>query len=363
MRKITLGLALASTALASPALARDGEWYVGIEGGVALAEDQDWEVNGVDDGYETETDLGFDADMIVGYDFGMFRLEAEGAYKKFDYDELTTNNSSVNLGAGGGFVGNAEIDGDLSVVSFMANGLLDFGSDEGVQGFVGGGAGIARLESDQNGFAGGIVDDSDTAFAWQALAGVRAPIGGDWDVGLKYRFFNVENAKLVDNSGRDLETDLRSHSILGSLIYNFGGEEEVAPAPVAPPAPPVTQPARPTQPTCNQGPYIVYFDWDVDSLDSQAASNLNDAIAQYRVCGNVSIQLAGHADRSGTIDYNEGLSARRNDSVREYLTAQGIPATVIASEAYGETRPEIETPDGVREPRNRRVEIRYGSGM
>ena len=38
MRKLAIGLALASTALASPALARDGQWYVGVEGGALLVE-------------------------------------------------------------------------------------------------------------------------------------------------------------------------------------------------------------------------------------------------------------------------------------------------------------------------------------
>ncbi|MEQ1688247.1 MAG: flagellar motor protein MotB, partial [Sphingopyxis sp.] len=39
MRKLAVALALASTALTSPALARDDSWYVGVEGGVMLVED------------------------------------------------------------------------------------------------------------------------------------------------------------------------------------------------------------------------------------------------------------------------------------------------------------------------------------
>ena len=70
--------------------------------------------------------------------------------------------------------------------------------------------------------------DSDTGLAWQALAGVRAPISDSWDVGLKYRFFNAPNVDLVDRLGRDVSTRFRSHSLMGSLVYNFGGEEVVA---------------------------------------------------------------------------------------------------------------------------------------
>ena len=38
MRKLAIGLALASTALASPALARDDQWYVGVDGGAMIGD-------------------------------------------------------------------------------------------------------------------------------------------------------------------------------------------------------------------------------------------------------------------------------------------------------------------------------------
>ena len=39
MRKLAIAVALASTALATPALARDKAWYVGVEGGAMIVED------------------------------------------------------------------------------------------------------------------------------------------------------------------------------------------------------------------------------------------------------------------------------------------------------------------------------------
>ena len=44
MRKLAVVLALASTALASPALARDNSWYVGVEGGAMIVEDIDYDI-------------------------------------------------------------------------------------------------------------------------------------------------------------------------------------------------------------------------------------------------------------------------------------------------------------------------------
>jgi OOP family OmpA-OmpF porin len=40
-----------------------------------------------------------------------------------------------------------------------------------------------------------------------------------------------------------------------------------------------------------------------------------------------------------------------------------VPETAIATEAFGESRPLVDTADGVREPQNRRVEITFGAGM
>ena len=81
MRKLAIGLALASTALATPALARDGQWYAGVEGGAMIVEDQDLDVTvgslTTDNGISMDYQTGYDFDGIVGYDFGMFRAEAE----------------------------------------------------------------------------------------------------------------------------------------------------------------------------------------------------------------------------------------------------------------------------------------------
>ena len=115
-------------------------------------------------------------------------------------------------------------------------------------------------------------------------------------------------------------------------------------------------------PVCNKGPYIVFFDWDKSDITPEAASILDSAVTAYGNCANVPVMLAGYADRSGTPKYNQGLSERRNTSVRSYLNARGIPDGSISSQAFGETNPRVPTADGVRELQNRRVEITYGPG-
>ena len=113
---------------------------------------------------------------------------------------------------------------------------------------------------------------------------------------------------------------------------------------------------------CNKGPYIVFFDWDKSDITPEAATILDSAVTAYANCGTVPIMLAGHTDRSGSAQYNMGLSQRRNASVTDYLTSHGIAGSAITSQAFGETMPRVPTADGVRELQNRRVEITYGPG-
>src|SRR3546814_4051697 len=83
-------------------------------------------------------------------------------------------------------------------------------------------------------------------------------------------------------------------------------------------------------------------DWSSDVCSSDlAASTLDNAISAYnRGCTGTQVMLAGHADRSGSATYNVGLSNRRNDAVRSYLTARGISDGSISAQGFGETRPD-----------------------
>ena len=370
MRKLAAVLALASTALASPAMARDDSWYVGVGLGVMLVEDLSLDIRGVDNAGTLNHDSGYDADGVVGYDFGGFRAEVEVGYRSAAAESISVSAPGIPLLANGTgtFTGTRPTNGDVNVLSFMLNGMVDFGDDDGLQGFVGGGIGVARTDV-KSVFAGPWLNDSDTGLAWQAIAGVRAPISDNWDVGLKYRYFNADAVDLIDQRGFDVSSRFRSHSLLGTLTYNFGGPAAPSPAPAEPmppmPAPPPPAPPAPPPPpvVCAPGPYIVYFDWDQSAITPEAASTLDNAISAYnRGCTGTKVMLAGHADRSGRPAYNVGLSQRRNSAVRSYMSSRGMMDGAISEEAFGESRPAVATADGVRNDQNRRVEITYGPG-
>ena len=375
MRKLAVVLALASTALATPALARDKSWYVGIEGGAMVVEDINFDIRtaaGVNTtrANNVDHDYGYDVDGVMGYDFGGFRVETEVGYRSATVDAYSSTLGTPIYGTTGA-LGTAPAavysaaGGKTSALSFMLNGLLDFGDDDGIQGFVGGGVGVARVKA-RYGLStrGNFLDDSDTVFAYQGLAGIRAPLTDHVDATLKYRFFNAENVRLIDVTNRSFDGRFRSHSILGGLTYNF--YTPPAPPPPPPPAPVEAAPPPPPAPApvvqCSPGPFIVFFEWDKSDITPEAGSILDNAVTQYQNCGNAQVMLAGHADKSGSPKYNVGLSQRRADAVKAYLSSHAIPDGVITTQAFGESRPRVDTADGVREVQNRRVEVTYGPG-
>ncbi|NBU79864.1 MAG: P44/Msp2 family outer membrane protein, partial [Sphingomonadaceae bacterium] len=187
MRKLALAAVLASTVLATPAVARDKAWYVGVEGGASIVEDQDFNLAGIKGNANADLKTGWDIDGIVGYDFGGFRLEAEAGYKRAKLDQwtsqLTTPAGASGTATPAGTFASAS--GHGSNLSFMLNGLLDFGEDDGTAGYLGVGAGIGRTLASYTIDANGadFLSDSDTGFAWQAIAGVRTPLSRNVDIG------------------------------------------------------------------------------------------------------------------------------------------------------------------------------------
>jgi opacity protein-like surface antigen len=306
MRKLAIAAALSTTVLAGPALARDGAWYVGGDFGAMIVEDSDVSFTpgtgaGTTGQVRIGFDEGFDGSGFVGYDFGAFRIEAEVSYKQADTEELHTSGIVLpgTSGSSGVFNGG---NGDVSVLSGMVNGLLDFGDEDGLSGFVGGGVGMAKVDlNGVNAFtnSGAVLDDSDTRFAWQVLAGVRQALSPNVDIHLKYRFFNVDDLEMVGFGGRAAGMDLRSHSLVGGITFNFGApriEECLAPnfldasgvctaPPVQVVCPPGTRSAA-TSARRSGRPEQIYTDCP-DGTRSCRASSARQSPSRRRSCSSI----------------------------------------------------------------------------
>jgi OOP family OmpA-OmpF porin len=104
--------------------------------------------------------------------------------------------------------------------------------------------------------------------------------------------------------------------------------------------------------------YNVYFDFDKATL-TEDGRKIVDLVASQAKGGNVKVAITGKADLSGTDAYNLGLSKRRAEAVRQALIADGVPASNIEERYVGMREPPVPTAPGVREPRNRVVEISF----
>lgn len=105
--------------------------------------------------------------------------------------------------------------------------------------------------------------------------------------------------------------------------------------------------------------YLVFFNWDSSKM-SGGAMNVLDAVAE-EVATNPpgTINVVGHADTSGATDYNQRLAFKRANGVKDALVQRGIDPSIINVDARGEAELLVPTPDNVREPANRRVNISF----
>ena len=110
------------------------------------------------------------------------------------------------------------------------------------------------------------------------------------------------------------------------------------------------QPGRPTS-------FLLYFLENRDELTPDSKQLLARVVDEIARRPAPEIVVIGHTDRVGPVPYNDTLSLRRAERVRDELLKVGIAAERIRVEGRGEREPLVPTPDEVAEPRNRRVEI------
>ena len=197
------------------------------------------------------------------------------------------------------------------------------------------------------------VDDTAGGFAYQGIVGLGFPLDRvgvpGLTLGVEYRYIGTSQPSftgVVTGPGVSgaVRVDPATHSqnVLVTVRYDFGRGRAAA-VPVA------------AQTTARS--FLVFFDFDRADLTPRAREIIGQAAAAARSQQVTRIEVAGHADRAGTPQYNQGLSQRRANTVAGELVRLGVPRTAISVAAFGESRPLVPTADGVREPQNRRVEI------
>jgi len=281
---------------------------------------------------------GYAGVLSLGWGFGNgLRAEIEGSFR---HNEVTDAKSGSTVQRGSG--------GAARSYGAMLNVLYDFNLHGGLGGitpYIGAGAGYVWQHFDNIGtqFGGtkNFLTDTDGNFGGQGILGFSLPIASVSGLAAtaEYRFMMTAGHE-ASVGVRSADVDNVNHSILIGLRYAFNASSVVsAAAPVA---------AART--------FLVFFDWSKADLTDRARQIIGEA-ASARGAGVTRIEVNGFTDRSGSADYNMGLSVRRANAVAAELVRRGVPRNEIVTRGFGEENNLVPTADGVREPQNRRVEI------
>lgn len=225
MRKVIVAFAIGTSIMGSAANARDGAVYVGLEGGASIGGEPSLNIGATSNAASIDTDSGWDGGIVVGHDFGNFRLEGEVSLKEKNQQQLVGNGSFDIDPVSAGNQQLASVSGEVHTQSFMLNALYDIGGEDGVAVYAGGGIGLAETKIDTQifGVVPPLLDDKGSGFAWQLLAGARLPINETLEFGVKYRLFNASGIDLTSGISGPISASYTSHSVLATLTVNLGG--------------------------------------------------------------------------------------------------------------------------------------------
>ncbi|MFP3493207.1 OmpA family protein [Pseudomonas sp. SIMBA_059] len=315
--KNTLGLAI-GTLIAASSFGALAQGQGAVEGELFYKKQYNDSVKHIEDGFNPGARIGYfltdDLSLNLSYD--------------------TTNHTRSNDGTG-----NQKIKGDTG--SLVAQYHFGQAGVDSLRPYVEGGFGHqSRTNVQADGHSG---RDQSTL----AIAGA----------GVKYYFTNNLYARAGVEADYALDNGKWDYSALVGLGVNFGGNAgAVAPAPTPAPAPePTPEPEAPVAQVVRVE-LDVKFDFDkaVVKPNSYAdVKNLADFMKQYP---NTTTVVEGHTDSVGPDAYNQKLSQRRADAVKQVLVKDGIAPNRVSSVGYGKSRPVADNATEAGRAINRRVE-------
>ena len=344
MRNSLLATALATgliVAMAGSASAEQPGPYMSLGVGANFLNDADLTGTGVTD--KAEFNTGWAVMGAVGYAFDKnWRSELELGFRRNDIDKLTN---------GGGNSGN--VDG----ASLMGNLLYDIDTGSKWTPYLGVGVGAVRYKA--NGLqptSTSTLNDSDTKLAAQGILGIAYDVSQNTQLFLDYHYLASRDPSVTSSNSTALKSEYEAHTVMLGFRYSFGAPPAAVAAPVQAAAP---APAPAPAPAAIARSFQVFFDFDKSTIRPDARPIIEEAANNARKGGVSRINLTGHADRAGPDAYNLRLSQRRAEAVKAELVRLGFNANDIGVVAKGEADPLVPTADGVREPKNRRVEILF----
>jgi len=194
--------------VAAPVFAAGG--YLGIEGGAVWPEDVSLS------GGNLSFDTGWSLGAVAGYNFGTWRLEGEYAYRSNDGSATVSAGTSGVSETGGG---------DTVTNALMLNAFYDFRMvSPTVYPYLGAGMGFAWVDQEVT-TPSFRVDDSDTVFAYQFIAGIGFDLSKAFTMALDYRYFATADPSYSYNTttgtSGSFNSESKSSNVMLTLRFNF----------------------------------------------------------------------------------------------------------------------------------------------
>ncbi len=83
----------------------------------------------------------------------------------------------------------------------------------------------------------------------------------------------------------------------------------------------------------------VHFEYDKSNLSPENKKILQGDADWIKKNTSFKVQIEGHCDARGTIEYNLALGERRANAVKAYLVSLGVPAARLSVISYGKEKP------------------------
>ncbi len=372
VKTVSCIIAIGATTINTSTVLAEPEYYGGLQLGAHVALDDNLSLSHAGGANMDVTKApGLSAGFVLGMQDDKVRVEFDYLRRQNRLGVFDVSNSGTSALASG----HLDAEGKAISDSLMANALYNIGNTNDWQAYAGLGIGLSRIQFSEA-TAGGInvSNDSDWALAGQLMLDLVRPINETVDFSIGYRFFRTAAADISVLGGNE-SLNFSGHDLMARLTWKFGGTKVKKAVTPAKRPEPLVQPAKPSKedlenesnneskseskpvPVPLPAPFIVYFDFDQSKITSEADRIIRNAANAYKKHGVIRVLAVGHADRAGKISYNDELSLHRAKAVEKALIKLGVLKDHIEIDSKGETAPSVTTADGIREARNRRVEI------
>ncbi len=199
-------------------------------------------------------------------------------------------------------------------------------------------------------------------FMYQGIGGITYSLDRNVDLFVDYRY-----RSMVGSGGDNvLAPVIRTRNVNEQAVMAGFRWYPWAPASLkrvayeAPPAPPPPPPPPPPVPPPAVKTFIVFFDFNKSNLTPEAVTVVGDAVQEAKSSGAVRVLVTGHTDTVGSDTYNQALSERRAEAVKDQMVSDGLDGNAVAIQGKSFHDPLVQTGPGVREPQNRRAVIDLG---